>query len=100
MSTESSKAPSTGSTIFTFLALYLTTLFSLDTWGAAQSSPYRAPGTHVRPLQRTPRRDSYQGRMTSLRSNGSRDVGRVPSVQDSRPPMRMGGTASCGACAL
>ncbi|KAF2274900.1 uncharacterized protein EI97DRAFT_434808 [Westerdykella ornata] len=91
-------------TVFTFVALYFTTLFSMDTWDAARSSPFRAPGsnTYFRPAHPAPPPDSYQGRMfNSARNRGDRrGVGRVPTARDSRPPIRMGGTAGCGACAL
>ncbi|KAF2788620.1 hypothetical protein K505DRAFT_420998 [Melanomma pulvis-pyrius CBS 109.77] len=99
----------TGDTLFTFVALYFTTLFSMDTWDAARGSPYRAPGTNTfyRPAHPTPSSDSYQGAMRGLgppRGNGggggARGVGRLPGAVDSRPPMRMGGTAGCGACMI
>ncbi|KAF2021804.1 hypothetical protein BU24DRAFT_438734 [Aaosphaeria arxii CBS 175.79] len=95
---------STTDTIFTFVALYFTTLFSLDTWNAARGSPYRAPGTstYFRPAAGNPSADSYQGQMYNGGRNGGgarrRDIGRVPTARDSRPPLRMGGTAACGAC--
>ncbi|KAF2241736.1 hypothetical protein BU26DRAFT_511154 [Trematosphaeria pertusa] len=100
----------TGDTLFTFVALYLTTLFSLDTWAAARGSPYRAPGstnTYFRPANTPPPPDSYQGGMHGRGNAGPRtggdesrrrDVGRVPGARDSRPPMQLWGTASCGAC--
>jgi hypothetical protein len=98
------------STLFTFLALYLTTLFSLDTWAAARGSPYRAPGNNnsfYRPTVIPPAPDSYQGSMHGRGNAGpgsgnqggrNRDVGRVAQARDSRPPIKMGGTAGCGAC--
>ncbi|KAF2679466.1 hypothetical protein K458DRAFT_393876 [Lentithecium fluviatile CBS 122367] len=105
MSTD--KAPSS---LLTFLALYLTTLFSLDTWAAARSSPYRAPSasnTYYRPANTPPAPGSYQAGMhgrgnagpgSGSGGGGGRGVGRVPQAVDSRPPLRLGGTASCGAC--
>ncbi|EDU50122.1 hypothetical protein L13192_08317 [Pyrenophora tritici-repentis] len=101
----------TRDTLITFFALYLTTLFSLDTWAAARGSPYRAPGTnsYYRPATTTPGPDSYQAGMHGRgnagpgsggggggESGGGRSVGRV----DSRPPIKMGGTAGCGACLI
>ncbi|KAF2131855.1 hypothetical protein P153DRAFT_394046 [Dothidotthia symphoricarpi CBS 119687] len=109
MSTPKQPTPtSTTSPLLTFLALYLTTLFSLDTWAAARNSPHRAPGSSsfYRPATVAPAPDSYQGGMhgrgnAGPRSGGgggarggSADVGRV----DTRAPVRMGGTAACGAC--
>ncbi|CAG5177617.1 uncharacterized protein ALTATR162_LOCUS8314 [Alternaria atra] len=103
---------STTSTLFTFLALYLTTLFSLDTWAAARGSPYRAPGNNsfYRPAATPPAPDSYQGSMHgrgnagpgagSRGGGGGRDVGRVAQARDSRPPIKMGGSAACGACMI
>ncbi|KAF1947206.1 hypothetical protein EJ02DRAFT_449797, partial [Clathrospora elynae] len=94
-------------TLFTFLALYLTTLFSLDAWAAARGSPYRASGANsfYRPANPTPAADSYQGGMHGWGNagpgrggGGNRGVGRVSQARDSRPPMKMGGTAGCGAC--
>lgn len=101
----------TTDTLITFFALYLTTLFSLDTWAAASGSPYRAPGvnSHVRPARVAPTRDSYQGGMhgrgnagpgSGNGGGGRRDVGRVAQARDSRPPIKMGGTAGCGACMI
>ncbi|CAN9295091.1 unnamed protein product [Alternaria alternata] len=108
----------TTSTLFTFLALYLTTLFSLDTWAAARGSPYRAPGntsSFYRPGATPPAPDSYQGGMHGRgnagpgtggggggggRGGGGRDVGRVAQARDSRPPIKMGGSAACGACMI
>ncbi|KAJ8106787.1 hypothetical protein OPT61_g9308 [Boeremia exigua] len=94
--------------LFTFFALYLTTLFSLDTWAAARNSPYRAPGNTAlyRPANAPPAPDSYQGGMHGRGNagpragNGGNDggVGRVPQARDSRPPMKLWGTAACGAC--
>ncbi|KAF2867155.1 hypothetical protein BDV95DRAFT_185096 [Massariosphaeria phaeospora] len=103
---------STTSTVTTFLALYLTTLFSLDTWAAARASPYRAPtaananaNTYFRPASNGPAPDSYQAGMHGRGNAGPRDdsaggrpAGRVPGVVDSRAPLRMMGSASCGAC--
>ncbi|KAF1952648.1 hypothetical protein CC80DRAFT_495167, partial [Byssothecium circinans] len=115
-STPSTTPPTAAlpSTLLTFLALYLTTLFSLDTWSAALASPYRAPSSHAtihsRPANPPPPRDSYQGRMhgrgnhgpgSGTRGNagsGGRGVGRLPQATDSRAPLRMGGSAACGAC--
>ncbi|KAF2643077.1 hypothetical protein P280DRAFT_421593 [Massarina eburnea CBS 473.64] len=101
--------PSAPSSLLTFFALYLTTLFSLDTWAAARNSPYRAPSAnsiYYRPANVTPARDSYQGQMhgqgrygPGSGSEGSgRGVGRLPQARDSRPPLKMGGSAACGAC--
>ncbi|KAH7381586.1 hypothetical protein BKA66DRAFT_570720 [Pyrenochaeta sp. MPI-SDFR-AT-0127] len=100
----------TSDTLMTFFALYLTTLFSLDSWAAARGSPYRAPGhnSFYRPVNATPAPDSYQAGMHG-RGNagpgsgsgfGGRDVGRVPQARDSRAPLKIGGTAKCGACLM
>ncbi|KAJ4332297.1 hypothetical protein N0V87_008472 [Didymella glomerata] len=97
-----------GDSLLMFFALYLTTLFSLDTWAAARNSPHRAPGNSAfyRPANVTPAPDSYQGGMhgrgnagpgSGSGGNGG-DVGRVPQARDSRSPIKMGGTAACGAC--
>ncbi|KAI4615403.1 uncharacterized protein J4E87_009081 [Alternaria ethzedia] len=104
-----SPATPTG-TLLAFLALYLTTLFSLDTWAAARGSPYRAPGidnsTH-RPPVTAPARGSYQGGMhgrgragpgPGSQARGRGHAGSVAQTGDSRPPIQMGGTAGCGAC--
>ena len=100
--------PSFGDSLFTFFALYLTTLFSLDSWAAARNSPYRAPGNNAfyRPVNTLPAPDSYQGGMHGRGNAGpgsggggsGGNVGRVPQARDSRPPMKLVGTASCGAC--
>ncbi|KAF1831806.1 hypothetical protein BDW02DRAFT_649639 [Decorospora gaudefroyi] len=104
-SPTSSPSSALHSTLFTFIALYLTTLFSLDTWSSAQNSPYRNPssGSHLRPNSNptyTPVPGSYQAGMHgrgnagplgngrgSGGGSGGRDVGRV---RDSRPPIKMG----------
>ncbi|EOA85681.1 uncharacterized protein SETTUDRAFT_29142 [Exserohilum turcica Et28A] len=101
----------TGDTIFAFLALYFTTLFSLDAWAAARGSPYRAPGSDSfnRPASTPPAPESYQadmhGRGNAGPANGdgsgrNRNLGRVAQARDSRPPIKMGGTAGCGACVI
>ncbi|CBX94941.1 predicted protein [Plenodomus lingam JN3] len=110
-SSSSTSSSSILSTLTTFTLLYLTTLFSLDSWAAARASPHRAPGNtaHQRPSSSTPAPDSYQGGMHGrggaglrgaaegeLGRRGGRDVG----VVDSRPPMGMGGSAGCGACLI
>ncbi|KAJ4346123.1 hypothetical protein N0V95_005676 [Ascochyta clinopodiicola] len=97
-----------GDTLYMFFALYLTTLFSLDTWAAARNSPYRAPGNNsfYRPAHTPPAPDSYQGGMHGRGNAGAGsgsggnggNVGRVPQARDSRPPMKLWGTAACGAC--
>ncbi|EMD65276.1 hypothetical protein GGP41_010194 [Bipolaris sorokiniana] len=97
----------TTNALIVFFALYFTTLFSLDTWAAARGSPYRAPGSssYNRPAPVAPSRQSYQGRMHgrgnagpgSSSGGGSR---RVAQVKDSRPPIKMGGSAACGACLI
>ncbi|OAL57176.1 hypothetical protein IQ07DRAFT_675248 [Pyrenochaeta sp. DS3sAY3a] len=109
---EATKSSSPLNTLTTFLALYLTTLFSLDTWAAARASPYRAPSnsdttSYLRPASTPPAPDSYQGGMHGRGNRGpgssgggggsARDVGRV---RDNRPPIRMGGSAACGACMI
>ncbi|KAH8726878.1 hypothetical protein GQ44DRAFT_770808 [Phaeosphaeriaceae sp. PMI808] len=96
----------TTNTLITFFALYLTTLFSTDSWAAARNSPYRAPGASS--FYRTAsvvEPGSYQAGMHGRGNrgpgsggNGGRGVGRVPQVRDSRAPIGMGATASCGAC--
>ncbi|KAF1841310.1 uncharacterized protein K460DRAFT_379424 [Cucurbitaria berberidis CBS 394.84] len=110
MEAKKSLTASATNTLFTFLALYLTTLFSLDNWAAARNSPYRAPGNNsfYRPASTAPAPDSYQagmhGRGNAGPGSGSdgdgRGVGRVPQARDSRPPMKIGGTAACGACLM
>ncbi|KAF2703944.1 hypothetical protein K504DRAFT_463016 [Pleomassaria siparia CBS 279.74] len=97
----------TSETLFTFVALYLTTLFSMDTWDAARGSPYRSSGanTFYRPAHPIPSPDSYQGAMRGFQrqggnGSGARGVGRLPSAVDSRPPLKMGGSAACGACMI
>ncbi|UPX14063.1 uncharacterized protein EKO05_0004555 [Ascochyta rabiei] len=97
-----------GDTLYMFFALYLTTLFSLDTWAAARNSPYRAPGNNSfhRPAHTPPAPDSFQGGMHGRGNAGAGsgsggnggNVGRVPQARDSRPPMKLWGTAACGAC--
>lgn len=97
-----------GDSLYMFFALYLTTFFSLDTWAAARNSPYRAPGNNsfYRPASTPPAPDSYQGGMHGRGNAGPRNgsggnggnVGRVPQARDSRPPMKLYGTAACGAC--
>ncbi|KAF2856496.1 hypothetical protein T440DRAFT_549873 [Plenodomus tracheiphilus IPT5] len=95
------------STLTTFTLLYLTTLFSLDSWAAARASPHRAPGTNAsynRPAASAPEPDSYQGGMHGRGNAGPRGPGderrggRDVGVVDSRAPMKMGGSAGCGAC--
>ncbi|KAF2000773.1 hypothetical protein P154DRAFT_194667 [Amniculicola lignicola CBS 123094] len=113
MSTEKpSTVRSTTDTLFAFFALYLTTLFSLDTWDAARSSPYRLPSSNIyfRPAAVRPAPGSYQAGMAANGvlpgsryagnegGSGRRDVGRIGGARDSRPAMRLVGTASCGAC--
>jgi hypothetical protein len=97
----------TSDTLFNFFALYFTTLFSLDTWAAARNSPHRAPSTNAfyRPTNTLPEPDSYQGGMhgrgnagPGSGSGGGRDVGRVPQVRDSRPPIPMASMGSCSTC--
>jgi hypothetical protein len=92
-------------TISTFVLLYLTTLFSLDTWAAARGSPHRAPGnnSYYRPAPAPVAPDSYQAGMHGRGSRGPGGGGGggnrgVFEQRDSRPPVRMGGTAACGAC--
>ncbi|KAF1965090.1 hypothetical protein BU23DRAFT_520068 [Bimuria novae-zelandiae CBS 107.79] len=106
MSTEKSLA-SAPSSLFTFLALYVTTLFSLDTWAAARASPYRAPSatnTYFRPATTPPAPGSYQAGMHGRGYAGpgdggeSRRAGEIGRV-DARAPLRMGGSSGCGACA-
>ncbi|KAF2477266.1 uncharacterized protein BDR25DRAFT_300254 [Lindgomyces ingoldianus] len=106
MSSEN-KPSSLPATLFTFLALYLTTLFSLDTWSAARGSPFSlspSASTYFRPGNPRPSADSYQGqyhasgRRDGGVGGGSRGVGRLANARDSRPPMPLVGTASCGAC--
>ncbi|KAL1611774.1 hypothetical protein SLS59_000493 [Nothophoma quercina] len=98
-----------GDSLFMFLALYLTTLFSMDTWAAARNSPYRAPGNNsfYRPATTAPAPGSYQAGMHGRGNAGpgsggsggnGGNVGRVPQARDSRPPMKLYGTAACGAC--
>ncbi|KAF2109586.1 hypothetical protein BDV96DRAFT_584986 [Lophiotrema nucula] len=107
-----------GATLFSFVALYFTTLFSLDTWNAARASAFRAPGantnTYFRPANPPPSADSYQARYSanghprgtdgSNGSNGSNGsgsngkVGRIPTVRDSRPALKMGVAGGCGSC--
>jgi hypothetical protein len=102
--TSSSMLSSARNTFVTFVALYLTTLFSIDTWAAARASPHRRPGvnTYFRPAH-TP--SEYQSnynasghRGGSGGGSGSGDrVGRLPNARDGRPPLRMGGgSAGCG----
>ncbi|KAH9868173.1 hypothetical protein J1614_007245 [Plenodomus biglobosus] len=98
-------SPSILSTLTTFTLLYLTTLFSLDSWAAARASPHRAPGNgaYTRPGASAPAPDSYQGSMHGRGSAGPRSGdggrgGRDVGVVDSRPPVGMGATAGCGAC--
>ncbi|CAI6337723.1 unnamed protein product [Periconia digitata] len=104
MSSDSKPSP-----IFSFIALYFATLFSLDTWAAARASPYRAPSSvaYNRPANMPPPRDSYQGGMhgqgrhgpsSDGNLGGRRPEGRIASARDSRPPMRIGANARCGAC--
>ena len=98
-----------GDSLFMFFALYLTTLFSMDTWAAARNSPYRAPGNNsfYRPATTAPAPGSYQAGMHGRGNAGpgsggsggnGGNVGRVPQARDSRPPMKLYGTAACGAC--
>ncbi|KAJ4286733.1 hypothetical protein N0V90_012985 [Kalmusia sp. IMI 367209] len=96
---------SPANSIVTFFALYLTTLFSLDTWAAARASPYRAPSatnTYFRPASTPPAPGSYQagmhGRGNAGPGSGGRREGRVPQTLDARAPLKMGGSSSCGAC--
>ncbi|PVI06481.1 hypothetical protein DM02DRAFT_609677 [Periconia macrospinosa] len=108
MSTESKPSTSTSplNPILSFLALYLTTLFSLDTWAAARSSPYRSPisTAYNRPANMPPPRDSYQGRMHGQGRYGPggppRGEGRLPATRDSRAPLNipLGGGCSGGGC--
>jgi hypothetical protein len=71
----------TTDTLITFFALYLTTLFSLDTWAAARGSPYRAPGANsfYRPASTPPAPGSYQAGMHGLW--GVYDLSRVMWAQ-------------------
>ncbi|KAI4933291.1 hypothetical protein J4E86_011561 [Alternaria arbusti] len=100
------------STLFTFLALYLTTLFSFDTWAAARGSPYRAPGINnstYRPAVTAPAPGSYQdgmhgrgraGPRSGSQARGGGHAGSIAQTSDSRPPIQMGGTAACSACLI
>ncbi|ORY10637.1 hypothetical protein BCR34DRAFT_601927 [Clohesyomyces aquaticus] len=107
MSTEK-QSTSLPTTLLSFFALYLTTLFSMDTWNAARGSPYRSTidsSTYFRPAVTRPSPDSYQGRYSANGHRpgtrpdlGARGVGRVGGARDSRPPLRLVGTSSCGAC--
>ncbi|KAF2738386.1 hypothetical protein EJ04DRAFT_573831 [Polyplosphaeria fusca] len=104
---KSSMLSSASNTVFSFVALYFTTLFSMDTWDAARSSPHRAPGsnTYFRPANRP---SEYQSNYNAAGHRGGagngdlgrRETGRVPTARDSRPAMRMGASAGCGACAM
>ncbi|KAH7126761.1 hypothetical protein B0J11DRAFT_579198 [Dendryphion nanum] len=104
MSTEKkSLLQSTTDTVFTFVALYVTTLFSLDSWNAARGSPYRASmnsEAFYRPAAPTPSADSYQGRMYNgnRRNDGApkRNMGGLPNTMDARAPLKMKGP--CGTC--
>lgn len=90
-------------TITSFVALYLTTLFSLDTWAAARNSPYRAPGatSFYRPAGA---QSEYQRGMHGQGRHGPRGAprreGRLPATLDARAPLRAGATAACGTCAM
>lgn len=106
---SSSNPTSPTNTFLSFLALYLTTLFSLDAWASARNSPYRAPGANsfYRPAGAPP--SEYQAGMHGRGNRGAgsgiggngrggRGGGNVPEVRDSRPAVGMGATAGCGAC--
>lgn len=104
-----SSATTLPQTLLTFFALYLTTLFSLDTWNAARSSPYRSTTTEnlTRPSNPPPARDSYQGGMHGQGrhgygsgGSGGGNVARLPQSRDSRVPLRMGASAGCGGCMM
>ncbi|PSN70042.1 hypothetical protein BS50DRAFT_571347 [Corynespora cassiicola Philippines] len=96
-------------TLMTFFALYFTTLFSLDAWSAARNSAWRAPASggnnmHYRPAVRAPEPGSYQAGMHGRGNAGPRhgdeerrSTGRI-NQGDSRDPLKMYGTAGCGAC--
>ncbi|KAH7405641.1 hypothetical protein DE146DRAFT_419928 [Phaeosphaeria sp. MPI-PUGE-AT-0046c] len=99
-------SPSTTPTLLSFLALYLTTLFSLDAWSSALNSPYRAPGStsFARPSGGGAP-STYQAGMHGRGRRGAgsgggggsgRNVGEV--ARDTRPPVGMGVSAGCGAC--
>ncbi|KAL5381777.1 hypothetical protein DPSP01_006961 [Paraphaeosphaeria sporulosa] len=103
---ESKSSASPMATLTTFLALYLTTLFSLDTWTAARNSPYRAPSatSFYRPAGA---QSEYQAGMHGQgrrgpagRGSGGGRQGRLPATLDTRAPLRAGSTAQCGACAM
>ncbi|KAF2438877.1 hypothetical protein P171DRAFT_525963 [Karstenula rhodostoma CBS 690.94] len=92
-------------TLTTFLALYLTTLFSLDTWTAARNSPYRAPSatSFYRPAGAPSEYQASmhgQGRRGPGGGSGGRREGRLPATLDTRAPLKAGSTAACGACAM
>ncbi|OAL05608.1 hypothetical protein IQ06DRAFT_289726, partial [Phaeosphaeriaceae sp. SRC1lsM3a] len=103
-----SSSTNPANTLFSFLALYLTTLFSLDAWSSARNSPYRAPGANsfYRPAAAQP--SEYQAGMHGRGNrgpgggggggNGRRGGGNVAETRDSRPAVGMGVTAGCGAC--
>lgn len=101
---SSSNPTSPTNTFLSFLALYLTTLFSLDAWASARNSPYRAPGANsfYRPAGAPP--SEYQAGMHGRGNRGAgsgavrRGGGNVPESRDSRPAVGMGATAGCGAC--
>lgn len=91
----------------TFFALYLTTLFSLDTWTAARNSPYRAPSatSFYRPAGAPSEYQAGmhgQGRRGPGGGNGGagRREGRLPATLDTRAPLKAGVTSRCGACAM
>ncbi|KAL5414409.1 hypothetical protein PMIN04_009046 [Paraphaeosphaeria minitans] len=103
---ESKPASSPITTLTTFFALYLTTLFSLDTWAAARNSPYRAPSatSFYRPAGAQSEYQAGmhgQGRRGPGRGESDRPrQGRLPATLDTRAPLRVGSTAACGACAM
>ncbi|KAI8937652.1 hypothetical protein NX059_005357 [Plenodomus lindquistii] len=109
-STTTKPTTSIFSTLTSFTLLYVTTLFSLDSWAAARASPHRAPSNdaHYRPAPSAPAPGSYQAGMHGRGSAGPRDPdeerrrrgGRDVGVVDSRPPLGMGGSAACGACLI
>ncbi|KAJ4358731.1 uncharacterized protein N0V89_003315 [Didymosphaeria variabile] len=71
-------------TLTTFLALYLTTLFSLDTWTAARNSPYREPSatSFYRPANRP---SEYQAGMHGQGRRGTGGSGGGRREEGYRP---------------
>ncbi|KAF2488811.1 hypothetical protein BU16DRAFT_567777 [Lophium mytilinum] len=85
---------------FVFVMLYLTTLFSTDTYAAALGSPYRRSTSASTLLRPSGVRDnpSPYGRLTGTPRGGGGGSGNMGRVNGDGGSLRLMASTGCGAC--